>query len=175
MITVTAVQAGAEVRCLCGEVNAVPSLSELRHSVGQPRYNLGIVERIRQKVATGDLPSESACVKCGVQTSGILFCDVECERPWRSGGGFWKYFFLFLLAPVWLWFGQALKDSRRPEQFGRETVVEVPLRMCPECQSAVRTSDSAWELESLLQKVPLCHELLCEYPEATITVSSKQA
>lgn len=172
-ITVTAAHAGAQVPCLCGKLNEVPSLSELRHAVGQVRYNLGIVDRIRQKVDEGVVPSESVCAKCGAETGGTLYSFVECERTWNTEGGFWKHFFLILLLPVWIW-DQLRRDYGSPDVLGRETVVETPLRMCPECQSMVRNARGTRALLALLQKVPLYQELLREYPHATISVSTKQ-
>jgi hypothetical protein len=172
-IVVTAAQAGTEARCVCGQLNTVPLLSELRHGAGQSKYNLGIVDRIRKKAAEGALPSESVCVKCGVQTSGLLHFIVECERTWVTGGGFWKHFFLLLLGPVWIW-AQLRKDQNSAEVFGRENVVEVPLRLCSQCQAGVREFRNTRAMRALLQEVPLYQELLREYPEATINVSNKQ-
>lgn len=170
-VTVTATDAGVEVRCHCGNVNTVPSLSELRRAAGQSRYNQGIVDRVKQNVADRVLPSESACVKCGVPTGGVLYLTVECERTYRSGGGFWKHFFLFLLAPIWIW-GQLRRDYST-EVFGRETFLDVPLLICPSCEMAIRKSRLARARKALLKKVPLYAELLREYPQATVSVSNK--
>jgi hypothetical protein len=170
-ITVTAAQAGTEVRCDCGQVNAVPLLSELRRSAGQSKYNLGITDRIRQQVADGALPAEDACARCGVQTSDALQLLVECERTWTAGGGFWKHFLLFLLAPFWIW-GLLRRDYNNPEVFGRENVVNLPLRMCRTCQITVRQTGSNAAIIALLQEVPLYQELLREYPQAKVVSSA---
>lgn len=166
-IAVTAAQAGAEVRCDCGQVNAVPLLSELRRSVGQSKYNLGIVDRIRQQVADGALPAENACARCGVQTSDALYLLVECERTWSAGSGFWRHFFRLLLTPIWIW-NLFRRDYNNPEVFGRESVVELPLRMCRTCQTTVQQTGSTAAKVRLLQKAPQFEELLREYPQARI-------
>jgi hypothetical protein len=174
-ITVDAAQAGAEVRCLCGKLNGVPSLSELRYGAGQARYDVSAVDRIRQKVAEGSLPTETECVKCGSQTQDILFSFIECERPWITGGaGFWQIFFAALVLPYWFLLRMSNKAYDNPRVFGRETVVETPLRMCLQCQSAVRGSHGVRALAELIRKVPLYEELLREFPEAEIGVSSKK-
>jgi hypothetical protein len=169
-IAVTAAQAGSEVRCNCGQVNAVPLLSELRRSIGQSKYNLGIIDRIRQQVADGVLPAGNLCARCGAETSDALPLLVECERTWSHGGGFWRHFSLFLLGPIWFW-GLLRRDYNNPEVFGRESVVELPLRMCQSCQTTVRQTGSTAAKVRLLQKVPLFEELLREYPQARIVSS----
>ena len=171
--SVTAVQAGSEVRCLCGKLNAVPSLSELRHGAGQARYNLETRGPDQAGSGRASLAFGRRCAKCGLQTSGTLCFVVECEQPWSTGGGFWKHFFLWLLAPVWIW-GVLLRDYKSDEVFGRETVVEIPVRMCPDCQAAVRNSPSTRAMTALLHTIPLYHQLLREYPKATIGISGKQ-
>jgi hypothetical protein len=171
-IVVTPASAGDEVRCPCGEIRRVPSLSELRRGAGFSSYDVGIADRIRQKLADGQLPTEIKCVNCGAETDGVLRCVVECERPWAAGGGFWKHFLLFLCAPVFLW-GQLGRDYKCPEVLGRETVVKTPLRICAKCLTKLGEPPNARDLRVLLRAVALYDELLNEYPRATIHVSAE--
>jgi hypothetical protein len=164
-IAVTAAHAGSEIRCTCGLGVAVPSLGELRRNAGHARYEIGVADRIRQRVDAGALPSENACVKCGVPTADVLWCIIECERPWSTGSGFWKTFFVLLLTPVWI-YAKVLADHKNPEVQGREVVVETPLRVCRNCQAKLNPKR---DLAGLLRKTPLYDELLTEYPRATIS------
>jgi hypothetical protein len=121
-------------------------------------------------VAAGTLPSDKLCVNCGAATHGVLHCEVECERPWAKGArlGFWRTL-SFILHPS-LAFHSEWDDG---ETHGRQTVVEVPLRMCRQCRTAAR----GWttnNLIELLHTVRLYDELLREYPEATASLSSRR-
>jgi hypothetical protein len=170
-ISVSAANAGGDVRCACGKLITVPSLSDLREGIGHTKYDLGIVGRVRKAIADKELPSGRVCLKCGIETTSTLCFSVECERPWRSDGGFWKYFFVYLLAPIWI-FAYVRREQDSAEVFGRETVVDVPLLICPVCQPTLRKS---WRksLIALLQKVPLYKQLLHEYPQSTVSIADK--
>jgi hypothetical protein len=134
-------------------------------------FNAGIVDQIRHKVTEGALPSETTCVNCGADTDAVLHCKVECERPWNFGGGFWQHFFLYVLAPIWIW-GQLRRDYNNPEVYGQETIVKAPLRVCPDCQSSIRKSQKQRMLRTFLRRVPEYEELLQEYPRARVFISS---
>ena len=171
-IIVSPTRAGGEIRCSCGEISRVPSLSELRRGAGLSSYDVGIADRIRQKLDDGELPLETKCVNCGAQTDGVLRCVVECERPRAAGPGFWKTFLMLLALPFWMW-EQVNRDNRHPEVLGRETVVKTPLRLCAHCQTKLGKPPNARHLGILLRAVDLYEELLREYPRAKIHVSAE--
>ena len=142
-------------------------LSELRRGAGQPGYEVDIAEKLRQQFADGDLPVETACVKCGVTTEGVLKCSVECERTWARGGGYWKTFFLAVFVP----WHHLRNDFRDPEVLGQERVVQTPIRLCDDCRYAMEKKPRKRQLVELLRTVPAYDQLFREYPNAEVYIA----
>ena len=63
----------------------VPKLSELRSAAGLQAFEVSIPDRLRAMGRDGRLPVECNCVICGMDTSKILNCSVECERSFVKG------------------------------------------------------------------------------------------
>lgn len=171
-IPVTASMAGSNVACSCGAPVAVPRLSELRQRVGLAAYESGIIDTIHRMVNTGELPYGNECVISGMQTTDAFVLRVECERKWIKGAGKRRFLFLFLLPllPFWLiWLAVAktLADEPR-EELGRDTSVDVPLRVHCDFHAQLRKTKSQRELQRLLRTVPIYAKLLDEYPHAKI-------
>ena len=126
---VTAAHAGSDVRCTCGQVQAVPPLSELRQRAGKPRYDVDIAESIRYMVADGQLPEDDKCVTCGIATDNVLRFVIVCERQMPKGPGFWHTFFLWLLSPISGAVGEYSRMETDTELMGREKIVKAPVRI----------------------------------------------
>jgi hypothetical protein len=172
-IEVRAAQAGSQVQCPCGQIVAVPALSQLRYVAGQPRYEIHIVDKVRQMVSDGRLPIAQSCIECGRSTQSISTFIVECQRPWTRGNSYWKTIVLTLtatlLAPFWMALAifQEVRDAdRNPEIIGTELIVQAPIRLCSECSSKLGSRQR--ELQRLLRKEPAYDELLQEYPTSRI-------
>lgn len=160
--------AGGSKRCHCGAINAVPSLSELRRRAGQQGYEVSIADKLRYMFAEGELPPDNACVQCGAETSSVLPCLVECERPHTKGRGFWGTVLFGLFAPVWI-LGALNREYKNPEVFGQELIVNTPLPLCSGCTAEVQRRKH--NLSDLLCCVPLYERLLQAYPDANVAVS----
>jgi len=171
-LRVGAADAGGTKRCQCGKANAVPSLSELRHRAGQNRYDVSIAEKLRYMFADGDLPPDNICAECGVETSNVLECSVECERPYTKGRGFWRTVLLGFFAPIWI-LGALNREYNEPEVFGEELIVDTPLPLCPDC--AAHLTEGKHNLRELLRRAPLYDQLFQEYPKAIAAVSRQFA
>jgi hypothetical protein len=167
-LRVTTGDAGGTKRCHCGNINPVPSLGELRRRAGQQRYDVSIADKISYLVADGELPAETACIQCGIDTSNVLQCKVECERPYVKGRGFWSTVLLGLFAPFWI-LGALSRDYQNSEVHGRELIVNTPLALCPECAATSQAEKE--DLHDLLRRVPLYDQLLQEYPNANVRIS----
>jgi len=166
---VTAVEAGRTRRCRCGNDISIPRLSELRRSVGEQPYLVGIADKLRRMSAEQELPLGPICMECGRQTSNALPCRVECERPYAKGPGFWSTLLTHVVLPFSMLMG-AWREYSNPEVHGRESIVETPLRLCPDCAAKVRKSKR--RIRELLLRVPPYADLLQEHPNAGIHVSS---
>ncbi len=162
--------AGGIKRCRCGHENSVPSLSKLRQESGQQAYDVSTAEKLRYMFADGDLPPNNVCVQCGCETSDVLQCSVECERPHTKGRGFWGTFFLGLFAPLSV-FHSIHQEYQNPEVFGRELIVDTPVPMCSKCQIDLRPRKKT--VRELLCRVPLYGQLFQEYPDADAHVLSE--
>lgn len=174
-IEVTAAQAGSQVQCACGQIVAVPALSQLRHVAGQSRYEIHIADKVRQMVLDGRLPTGQSCIQCGSNTHSIPTFVIECQRPRTRGNSYWKTIFLTLtatlLAPLWMALAifQEVRDAdRNPEIIGAEVIVHAPIRLCSECSSKLGKRQRTLQL--LLRKEPVYAELLREYPTSRIHV-----
>ena len=170
-IAVSTTQAGSQVLCDCGQLHAVPALSELRRQSGLPKYELNAVDTIRQMVAAGEMPGGKNCVGCGCETQSSLTCEVECQSPWLKNNNYWSVLILSIIAPIQV-FKNFDKLNKKATVMGQECVVRAPLRLCDRCAAKVGTSQK--KLKNLLEQVPAYADLLHEYPNSGITAVRSQ-
>jgi hypothetical protein len=171
-IRVETADAGGTKRCLCGTTNAVPALSELRRRAGQPSYSVSIADKLQYMFANGELPPDHACAQCGAETSDVIHCSVECERPLTTGRGYWETVLLGLFSPI-AFLGLLSQESKDPEVVGQELIVKTPLPLCSKCTFAVQPT--RYNVRELLRGVPLYNQLLRKYPGAELHVLSQVA
>lgn len=171
-IPVAASMAGSNVSCSCGESVAVPRLSELRQRIGLAAYESGTIDTIHRMIGTGELPCGSECVISGMRTTDVFVVRVECERTWiKSPDNDSLLAALFLLImPFWLlWLAVERTLANEPRQeLGRDTHVDVPLRVHCDFHAQLRKTKSQRELKKLLGTVSIYAKLLDEYPHAKI-------
>jgi hypothetical protein len=163
-------EAGTTIRCACGESVPVPSLSKLRKTAGLGAYESGTIDTIRRMLEHGELPWGETCAESGRPTDDIVQFSVQCEQIHvakdRAGLVFWVG---LIFGPFWLLLAARSKDR---ENHGRETVVEIPLRVCGEFHRKLARWGSQRKFRRLLVTVPVYARLLEEYPTATIRVDS---
>lgn len=171
-IPVATSMAGSNVTCSCGASVAVPRLSELRQRIGLAAYESGTIDTIHRMIDTSELPCGSECVISGMRTTDVFVVRVECERTWIKGPGKGRFLFVIflLLLPFWMiWLAVAKTLSDEPRQeLGRDTNVDLPLRVHCDFHGQFRKTKSQRELKKLLRTVPIYAKLLEEYPYAKI-------
>ncbi len=171
-IPVAASMAGSDIACSCGATVTVPRLSELRQRIGLAAFESGIIDTIHRMIDTGELPCGSECVISGMRTTDVFVVRVECERKWikePANGSLLAVLFL-LIMPIWLiWLAVEKTLANEPRQeLGRDTHVDVPLRVHGDFHAQLRKTKGQRELKKLLGTVPIYAKLLDEYPHAKI-------
>jgi hypothetical protein len=165
-VGVLASAAGTEVACECGAVVPVPKLSVLRERSGQGAYESGPIDTIQRMRREGTLPSGDCCAACGRPTNDVIDLRVECERIVAADDNMkLKMFLALLISPL------VFLSMRNPAKHavGRDTVIEVPLRMCQK-HRAWLTRSRQRKLRRLLCCVPVYQKLLIAYPGARVIV-----
>jgi len=107
-----------------------------------------------------------------MRTTDVFVVQVECERKWIKGADRNRFLFalLLLLLPFWwIWLAVAKTFTDEPRQeLGRDTNVDVPLRVHCDFHAQLRKIKSQRELQRLLRSVPIYAKLLDEFPHAKI-------
>jgi hypothetical protein len=166
-IGVLASAAGTEVTCECGVVVPVPKLSVLRQRSGQSAYESGPIDTIERMRREGSLPWGERCAACGCPTSDCIDLRVECERIVAAQDNMkLRMFLAVLISPLMF---LAMRDSHK-DAVGRDTVVDIPLRVCRKHSRSLRRSGQR-KLRRLLCSVPVFQKLLEAYPRPRISVS----
>jgi hypothetical protein len=159
-ITVTEAKAESEVLCRCGGTVPVPSFFELKRLAGVPPVAPELA--IERLLAAGRLPEETECVVCGVRTDDICRCWVDCEQAVVRPGGTGLHPVSLLTALL----GLVVFSSRRAEEYGRDRLFYLPLRVCAGCRSGMLQHEPA--VKTALGRVPLYRQLLEKYPHARV-------
>ena len=170
-IAVAQSQAGASVICDCGKTVPVPLLSALRRAAGES--NRTIIEELRFQIANKELPYGNLCPFSGKLADYIVTINVQCERSWTRGGEELSLNKIIAFYIPFGWLG-ALIASRRMmplEEFGRETVIDLPLKVSTEMRSQVTRMRSQKSLKTALRTVPIYEKLLDEYPDSVVSVN----
>ena len=173
-IPVSAAAAGSDVTCQCGRRQVVPPLSQLRVMAGHGAYEAGTIDTIRRMIRNGELPSEVFCAVSGVPTNDTAIVRIQCERVWTSGSHLDRADKAIIGLLMFGWIGAivgwARKDKPRKEH-GRETYVDVPLRVTEEHRRHLNERNQT-RLKALLRQVPIYDRLLNEYPEAVVSLNT---
>jgi len=167
-LAVTSGMAGESVPCRCGRKLAVPPLSELRRRAGADAYVTNAVEAVRKKLNRGELPAGPGCILCGSPAHSTVACRVVCERAFagresEDGGSFLAFLMLGGLS-----FLRRKRPGGSGEVHGRDTDVELPLRLCDSCRSNAGNLRRPRALRRLIAAVPDYQRVLDEYPEAEL-------
>jgi hypothetical protein len=163
-VTVTEGDAGAKVRCSCGQRVQIPSLKELRLSEGLPAHNLSPELVIEYQLAAGDLPGDRVCARCGSETDNVVHVLVECERAYCSGGPSW---FALLLCAIISPFAILLRWRDEGEVHGRDKVYRLPLAACPGCRDDLRSRQT---LKRSMRRIEVYAQLLDKFPDAPVSL-----
>jgi hypothetical protein len=167
-LSVTASQAGMRAGCDCGAGVDVPRLSQLREQAGKGAYESGTIDTILRMIDRGELPWGDLCAISGRPTKGWLTVRVEAERlqavhSARPGP------LLFLFGPL-AFLTSSRKWSGEPPVHGRETTIDVPLRIHGEYHEGLWRRPGQRRLRRLLRTVPIYDRLLKDFPAARLSV-----
>lgn len=175
-IAVAQSQAVASVICDCGKTVPVPLLSALRRAAGES--NRTIVEELRFQIASKELPYGNLCPFSGKLADDVVTINVQCERSWTRGGeelSFAKFVWFLTFYCLFGWLAALVSSilfRKTPiEEFGRETVIDLPLKVSAEMRSQVIRMRSQNSLKTALRTVPIYEKLLDEYPDAVVSVN----
>jgi hypothetical protein len=166
-IPVNAGAAGSRLTCNCGQTVEVPSLRELRRQSGQD-VTANPVLMIERLMAKKELPPGKDCSRCGRDSTETVVFVAECERRWIKQPGKWDWLAVAVFSvPIALFTHLWVRQQRVQDthQFGRDIVLDLPLRLCPACRAESRTPS---EIAKALRTVPVYAQLLDRYPEAKI-------
>lgn len=185
-------QAGSNVTCPCGRELRVPSLSDLRASAGQGRFESGVTSKIERMVSTGELPHGSECVVSGVPTDDYVEIQVLCARftaqeddwcgdpdidnfpialgPLHILIGLWGLFYRMAIA-LEHWISESLSQPAEPDASAMDPLnPEVVVVLCPLRILASYHDDAARagsrKLKHWLMTVSVYAELFDLYPQA---------
>jgi len=169
-LAVAATQAGASVRCACGQTVDVPLLSALRRSAGEAPVPLSTVETIQAMIRRGGLPSGDICPFSLRPANATVWLDVRCESRWVRGGEPLDRGILLVWVVVLGWIGALIGSWRSEprEEFGRDTFLDIPLRISSDAVSKVARIRSQRIWRRLLRSVPVYARLLDEFPGTKI-------
>jgi hypothetical protein len=121
-------------------------------------------------IRDGELPTGDVCPFSGRPANETVYFDVQCERSWvRGGDGDSDGAMLHVLLHGWVGLLLASLKSRPRREFGRDTLIRVPLRISSDVREEVLRMRGQRKLKRLLEETPVYRELLREYPGATVT------
>lgn len=164
-IHVPGTSAGTTFTCKCGLRLEVPTLAQLKASVGQPPVSADF--HLTGLVQAGALPLESDCVRCGVRTDSKATYLVICERPeaTRAVMPTWQWVLYFLLGPISAAWSLFYLNTEGGEVHGREVTFRLPVRVCEEC---MRTLTTAGAVREAMCMTPVYARLFEKYPGSAI-------
>ena len=165
--TVKASQAGSSFPCSCGQSVSVPLMSQLRQSAGEERIRRSPIERVQALINEGKLPSNDDCPLTGQPADRTVVLRVVCEQTWIRGES--KNWVTLVLALLFGWLGVLMAifgPSRPREVLGRDTQLDVPLRVSGEGEEQLRNTSRQQVFQKALEDTPAYRDLLQEYPEA---------
>lgn len=150
----------------------MPLLSALRRSAGETAIPLNAIETIQGLIRDGELPKGDRCPYSGAAANCTFLVRVQCERSWVRGsepiGARDAIVYVVFLG----WIGALIaygKSRGRREELGRDTIIDLPLRVSADAAAKLARLRSQRAWKALLRKTPAYARLLDEYPDARMT------
>lgn len=159
--SVTAGAAGSKLACSCGKAVEVPTLGELKGSIGQSALSPEV--EIEALLLSKKLPLESDCAICHRQTDDNFYCQVRCEAPTaaKPAMSWWQTVLITLLHPMNLLAAAVMMRRDVGEPIGRDVSFRLPVRMCAACMAEVESWDV---VKQAIRRTPVYDRLLDKYP-----------
>ncbi len=155
--------AGTALTCDCRRIIEVPSFAKLKASVGESSVSIDLV--IRHMLANDELPVESDCVICFRTTKHQATFQLECEREEiaRSSKLRWFEFLILCLSPIRMIL--MAYESEDPQMSGRDVILELPIRICEECEPDLKTGA---DVRAAMQKSDIYSQLFEKFPDSRV-------
>ncbi|WP_197528737.1 hypothetical protein [Aeoliella mucimassa] len=121
-------------------------------------------------IQSGELPNGEICPYSHRPANCTVYFHVQCERSWVRGGDndTSATDILFILVIGWIGLLFSAFRSRPREEHGRETSIELPLRVSGNASAKIVSLRQQKKLNKLLREVPIYAELLKEFPDAKV-------
>jgi|688.fasta_scaffold11056_7 hypothetical protein len=170
-VSVEVSKAGTTQTCFCGKAVQIPLMSALRRAAGQTPMPLNALEQFRLLIREGRLPDNVSCPITGEPVNDTVWLHVQCERVEVRDGRIklWQHLLLALFTRVIL-----VHRSGRPEVYGRDTAVEVPLGINRSARSSFMAARGQRFLKEALSCSPTYSQILREYPDAEVWLINDQ-
>ena len=137
-ITVSMGSAGARIPCVCGDFFNVPSLGDLRKSMGLPAVEVPMEVEVNHQIESGELPMPT-CIGCGAAGADVVEYVAECEQMIYGNSNtasavektvlFALSVLVVALSPEMM----LMEDEAPSEPRGRDLSIPVPARVCDHC------------------------------------------
>jgi len=170
-VSVEVTKAGTTQTCFCGKAVQIPLMSALRRAAGQTPMPLNALEQFRLLSREGRLPDNVSCPITGEPVNDTVWLHVQCERVEVRDGRIklWQHLLLALFTRVIL-----IYRSDRPEVYGRDTAVELPLGINRSARSSFTAARGQRLLKEALSCSPTYSQILREYPDAEVWLIDDQ-
>lgn len=177
-VTVNIADAGGEKFCECGRRLAVPSLSELRRSIGQDPFESNVLDTVRRQLRECDNQIGAVCLHSGRSTSDRLWIALVCEqrrigknksdRDWRPVR-FLATLFAIVMLPLAgivylfsrMWAENSPSDS---QELGHDRIINLPLPIDSDFHDEI----SEKQLLRYAKRIPLYAKIFEEFPGAVV-------
>jgi hypothetical protein len=145
-------------------------MSALRTAAGETPFPVSTIDKIKAMVRDGRLPAGDVCPFSGRPANETVYFHVQCERTTTHAG---KTFDLGTFLMIFLPHGVGAHKARKVEfepakEVGRNTLVEVPLRISSDVRKQVLRVRKQKKLKELLAHTPIYASLLLEFPDAIV-------
>ena len=170
-----ATDAGGTIKCVCGKLVPVPTLSKLRTLSGSEAYITNPVEAIRKVQREGNDPAGDKCVVCHSANPTYYRCHAVCEQSHmkRTAAGdddstaILRWLFFPLILNVLLSF---MRRDTTIERQGHDIEITLQLPVCGPCTKTDGKPTRPSVAKRMMRNVPLYRELLDYYPGARVRI-----
>jgi hypothetical protein len=172
-IAARAKDAGTTIACTCGNLVAVPKLSELRLLAGADAFVTNPAEAILKLQREGNEPGGDKCVMCGSATPVFYQCLAICEQSHvkknraSQSNGLLRWLFLPFIVNVLI---SMRAEDETIDRHGHDLEVKFRLPLCDLCKTAAGNPTRPNLAKKLMVRVPQYKQLLDYYPGLSLTI-----
>jgi hypothetical protein len=172
-MTARAKDAGGSMTCACGNLIAVPKLSELRLLAGAHAFITNPAEAILKSQREGNEPAGDTCLLCGATSPVFYQCHAVCEQSHikKTGTSKSNEMIRWLLLPFILNIILAFsREDEKIDRLGHDIEVKFWLPVCNLCKNSTGNPTRPSVAKKLMIRVPLLKQLLDYYPGLSLSI-----